>query len=36
MNATVSVDTIYDLRLAQPNKKKGQNKAREGHIFLRL
>ena len=32
----VSVDTIYDLRLAQPNKKKGKNKAREARRFLRL
>ena len=30
--ATISVDTIYDLRLAQPNKK---NKAREERRFLR-
>ena len=36
MNVTVSVDTIYDLRLAQPNKKKGKNEAREARRFLRL
>ena len=31
-SVTISVDTIYDLRLAQPNKK---NKAREERRFLR-
>ena len=33
---TVSVDTIYDLRLAQPNKKKGKNEAREACRFVSL
>ena len=33
MNATVSVDTIYGLRLAQPSEKKGGNVAREARRF---
>ena len=36
MNAMVSVDTIYDLRLAQPKKERGGNEAREVRRFLRL
>ena len=32
-NATIAVDTIYDLRLVQPNIK---NKGREARRFLRL
>ena len=32
-SATISMDTMYDLRLAQPNRK---NKAREARRFLRL
>ena len=32
-SATISVDTLYDLRLAQPNRR---NKAREAHRILRL
>ena len=35
MNAAVSVDTFYDLRLGQPNKKKGKTEAREARRFLR-
>ena len=34
--AKYSVDTIYDLRLAEPIKNKGEKEAREGRRFLRL
>ena len=36
MNETVSVDTIYDLRLAQPNKRRGEMEAREARRFIAL
>ena len=36
MQLTVSVDTIYDLRLAQSNKKKRKKSARDAPIFARV